>query len=265
MKYMIAIACVLVSWVAAGPLAMAQTAAKTRLSIADLADPPNVHGFNVALVLGDQQGAATPDNLPAGAKKALADMRDFLPFKSYRLLDSQWILCCGGEKNAMPVISGRLRGIDEQQYAFRVEVLGMSGSKLSLRFWLGEEPLAKKPTYTFKQPDDAGFYDVVAQKRAEITILEVQLAEARKQYNAKHPEVLVLESKLEKAKRDAEEKYSPKAGQGKGAVIDSTFSMDVGETVVIGTSSLKGDKALIALLTAARRPGSQSSNLGDKR
>jgi hypothetical protein len=33
-------------------------------------------------------------------------------------------------------------------------------------------------------------------------------------------------------------------------VIDTSFSMDVGETVVVGTSRLKGDKALIALLTA---------------
>ena len=34
------------------------------------------------------------------------------------------------------------------------------------------------------------------------------------------------------------------------AIIDTSFTMDVGETVVVGTSRLKGDKALIALLTA---------------
>ena len=51
---------------------------------------------------------------------------------------------------------------------------------------------------------------------------------------------------------------------GKTAIIDSTFSMDIGETVVIGTSSLKGDKAVIALLTAARRP-TQQTTLGEKR
>jgi hypothetical protein len=34
------------------------------------------------------------------------------------------------------------------------------------------------------------------------------------------------------------------------AVIDTSFMMAVGETVVVGTSRLKGDKALIALLTA---------------
>ena len=38
------------------------------------------------------------------------------------------------------------------------------------------------------------------------------------------------------------------------SIMDSTFSIAVGETVVIGTSRLKGDKALIALLTAAAKP-----------
>jgi hypothetical protein len=47
-------------------------------------------------------------------------------------------------------------------------------------------------------------------------------------------------------------------GRGSGAgrsIMDSTFSIALGETVVIGTSRLKGDQALIALLTAARKPG----------
>jgi hypothetical protein len=35
-----------------------------------------------------------------------------------------------------------------------------------------------------------------------------------------------------------------------GRLIDTTFNMDVGETVVVGTSRLQGDKALIVLLTA---------------
>lgn len=38
-------------------------------------------------------------------------------------------------------------------------------------------------------------------------------------------------------------------------IMDSTFSIALGETVVVGTSRLNGDQALIALLTAAARPG----------
>lgn len=44
-------------------------------------------------------------------------------------------------------------------------------------------------------------------------------------------------------------------GSSGRSIMDSTFSIALGETVVIGTSRLKGDQALIALLTAARKPG----------
>jgi hypothetical protein len=36
-------------------------------------------------------------------------------------------------------------------------------------------------------------------------------------------------------------------------LIDTTFNMRIGETVVVGTSRVRGDKALIALLTAVRK------------
>jgi hypothetical protein len=38
-------------------------------------------------------------------------------------------------------------------------------------------------------------------------------------------------------------------------VMDTTFAIAAGETVVVGTSRLHGDQALIAILTAATRPG----------
>ena len=60
------------------------------------------------LVLGDIQGVATTDDVPLAARKALADMKDFLPFKSYRLLDAAWVLCCGHDA-ATRVIGGLLR------------------------------------------------------------------------------------------------------------------------------------------------------------
>ena len=54
-----------------------------------------VHGFSVVLVVGDSQGAAgANDTVPEAARKALADMKDFLPYKRYQLLDAAWILCC---------------------------------------------------------------------------------------------------------------------------------------------------------------------------
>ena len=35
-----------------------------------------------------------------------------------------------------------------------------------------------------------------------------------------------------------------------GAMIDTSFQMKIGETVVVGTSKIAGDRALIVLLTA---------------
>src|SRR5947209_9919171 len=71
------------------------------------------YGFSVVLVLGDMQGGTTAENVPAAARKALADMKDFLPYKSYRLLDSAWILGSGN-------VSTRLRGPDDQEYSLNV-------------------------------------------------------------------------------------------------------------------------------------------------
>ena len=42
------------------------------------------------------RAGSTQDNVPPAARKALTDMKEFLPYKSYRLLDVQWTLCCGG-------------------------------------------------------------------------------------------------------------------------------------------------------------------------
>jgi hypothetical protein len=227
----------------------------------DEGDPPPIHGFSVSLVLGDMQGASTPDNLPTGAKKALADLRDFLPFKSYRLLDTQWILCCGSSKGGgkSPAVSGRLRGFEEQLYAFFID-FGYTAPRLSIRFSLREESFTKKLTDAKASQE---LIDLLSQKQQEKEAIEAVLAVQRKQLGPKHPEIMSLEGKVERLKAETEEKS--RALGGKGAVIDSTFSMDVGETVVIGTSSLKADKALIAVLTAARRPGSQTTTVGEKR
>jgi hypothetical protein len=162
------------------PMQQPETAPSKQKKHTSVFDPLEMQGFSVALLLGETQGSSTPDNVPAGATKALADVREFLPYKSYRLLDTQWIRCCAGS-----YVSGRLRGLDEQQYSFQIDIDSVSGSRLSAKFSLTDAVPAVK-----------GFT------------------------------------------KD---------------VINSNFSMETGETVVIGTSSLKGDKALVVLLTAVPR------------
>lgn len=240
----IAVRCALLGAVVIAPcLASAQLPKKPN----EVVEATPIHGFSVALVLGDLQGASTADNLPLGAKKALADLRDFVPYKSYRLLDVQFIRCCAS-KGGTPPISGRLRGLDEQQYSFVIDY-GLWGSKLSIRFSLREESSGRK----------------IGARQAEVNSLVAELEEKRKKgLNSNHPAVKELEQQIARHQMQEIDEQKGLSQSLKSSVIDSTFSMDVGETVVIGTSSLKGDKALIALLTAVRRPDS-SAPQGEKK
>jgi hypothetical protein len=87
--------------------------------------------------------------------------------------------------------------------------------------------------------------------------LDRQLEELRKANGENHPDVVRLRRRIESldsqsaASRDDNLSRRTLTGSlPRRAVIDTSFTMDVGETVVVGTSRLKGDKALIALLTA---------------
>jgi hypothetical protein len=219
----------------------------------DTREALGMHGFSVALVLGEMQGASTADTVPPGAKKALADMRGFLPYKSYRLLDTQWILCCGVVGLKPTSISGRLRGLDERAYSFTVILSGVLGPQLSVRFLMidGGDPLGKKTASPKSITESLAAEEVTLQRR--LAEAEQELTESRKAYGQGHASVKEREAKLEMTKHQLDD-LQRGAGGAKGAVIDSTFSMDVGETVVIGTSTLKGERALIALLTAVQRP-----------
>ena len=169
-------------------------------------DPPqNMRlGFGVSLVLGDMKVTGAQDSVPFSARKALADVKDFLPYKEYRLLDSQWVLCCG----AMPVMT-RLKGPDQREYSVDLYV-NRGGPKfdvLSVRFVLSDVAAVEKV------------------EKADVFAPTTPAAEG----SGKPP-----------ARRDV-----PKIA------MDASFQMVINETVVVGTSRLKGgDSALIAIVTA---------------
>lgn len=73
-----------------------------------------VRGYSIVLLLGDTQGSSMPESLSAPAKKALNDVKDFLPYRSYRVLDTQWI--AGADSGARS--SGFLRGLDDAPMPF---------------------------------------------------------------------------------------------------------------------------------------------------
>ena len=51
---------------------------------------PTTQGFQLLLLAAGPKASAGPE-VPEGARKALADLRGFLPYKGYQLLDSSWM------------------------------------------------------------------------------------------------------------------------------------------------------------------------------
>ena len=141
----------------------------------------NVSGFSAVLVVGEMKAArqGVPDDIPSAARKALADMQAFLPFKSYQLLDVAWLLA----NQATSGSALRLRGPNGQPYQLDIAVA------------------------------PSGQLDVT------VGLTEINAAPERRQ------------------------------------VLNTKFQMKVGESVVVGTSRLSGDTALILLLTAV--PGNE--------
>ncbi len=220
--------------------------AEQRKAVAD-DNGPRPQAFSVSLVLGEMQASGGTDNVPAAARKALTDVKDFLPYKAYRLLDSQWTLCCGRS-----AIITRLRGPEEQDYALELNPSNAGSGKWYVHFSLWEpRPTAETAVTTSPFSSDAQRTTFEAQRAA----LQQRLAELQKNASDNHPDVVRLRAEIQGfermlAARGDESARRTFAGATRRAVIDTSFTMDVGETVVVGTSRLKGDKALIALLTA---------------
>jgi hypothetical protein len=220
-------------------------------------------GFSVVLVLGDLQGTSTADDVPIAARKALTDMREFLPFKSYRLLDAAWLMCCGEQRDSA---SQMLRGPEEQEYDLRLVTSRAEGSRVAVRFTLLNTGVAAEAVAE-SAAVNRGTARRIADLQDKKALLESQLKDTRKRVEVgvtPPSEVQELELELRSLQRQLEElaarpaaaapRATPRAvvaHASRAAVIDTNFTMDVGETVVVGTSRLKGGtKALIALLTA---------------
>jgi hypothetical protein len=232
---------------AAAPVA-AQQAARTPAPPAEMKGQPSPQGFSVVLVLGALNSGSNADaSVPPAARKALNDMKDFLPYKGYRLLDAEWIL---GSRGA----TTRLRGADGQDYELRLS---------------GGMPMAGRMRVSFQLVDGGGdAVPMLTARTAERAALEQRLRDLQnelaatrdrsgdKAQNIKEREAQIAELKRRLDGGDA----TPMAFITRGRhIIDTSFDMEIGETVVVGTSRLKdgkdGGKALIALLTAVPKSG----------
>jgi len=128
--------------------------------------------FVFTLALGDVQSGAGSTFTPA-ASKALADLKDFLPYKRYTLLDTIYKIGLGA------------------------------------------------PSILVKGPDDAHKYELLTNGTAVSSAGRMSVRVTLRQ-NSDPPAFL----------------------------IDTSFEMEIGETVVVGTSRLDGNRALLLLVTS---------------
>lgn len=224
----------------------------------------NIQGFNIVLLVGEMQGASGPvDDLPQGARRALGDMKEFLPFKHYRVLDSQWTSCCA--QATLATLSGRLQGVVGQMSGTEVKLLQRpytfsltiqpGGDKLQVQFGLREEEGASREDHAVNERQLQNLVEdfQIARQRLEEEKKRVAVGVlSPRDLRPLEDQVLQLERQIAAARAAAPAQRGSKGGR---SVINSSFTMDVGETVVVGTSRLGGDKALIALVTAAKRSG----------
>jgi len=195
------------------------------------------NGFSVVLLLGDTQGSATGDGLPPapGVRKALADVKDFLPYRSYKVLDTQWLRSG----------STRMKGLDNQEYDVEVSDADLvmprpfqsSSNMVKVAFKLQEvgAPMNSSEEYG---------------RSIQVADMEKQLATVQRRINegAPGPQVSELMAAKDRLNREIRLARAHK-------LIDTQFEMAVGETVVVGTSKIGGDKGLVVLLTAVAAGG----------
>jgi len=188
-------------------------------------------GFSVVLLLGETQGAPSGDALPPAPalRKALNDVKDFLPYKSYRVLDTQWLR--GG--------STRMKGLDDQEYDVDLIVdtipAGLPCTKdcvLNVLFHLQEVGAAQNSSEEFGRSIPIAEME---KQRAHLVALLPSAQGAMLQEQKERIAQLDRQLRLAKARK----------------LIDSRFQMAPGETVVVGTSKMGGgDKGLVVLLTS---------------
>ena len=223
-----------------------------------------IQGFHVVLVVGEtERGKSSTENLTEAAARALKDMSDFLPYKSYRVLDAQWSSCCSGPHSR---ISGRLQGVlgvpgpngvvnlVHRPYTFSITARS-AASGIQTRFVLVVQDERGGP----HAADRAELERMLENARDDLATLERRARDMKARIDlglVPQSELLDANDKVTRARRLVEQlqlKMEGIEGGGNLGVMDSSFTMGAGETVVVGTSKLGGDNALIAIVTAVRK------------
>jgi hypothetical protein len=149
---------------------------------------PRTQNLQILLLSAALKPSATPGpDIPENAQKAVADLKKFLPFKSYQLVDAAWLSATEGQ-----AAQGRLNGSGGAAYQVKMR-FRMTGDSSVPSLYMDHFELSQEMTVQMKDgPTFTG--------------------------------------------RD---------------LIQTTFSLKEGETIVVGSSKADGaDGALVVLLTA---------------
>ena len=149
---------------------------------------PRTHGFQILLLAANLKPGGGGQEVPANVQKALADLKGFLPYKSYEVLDTAWL--SGTQDRGMEA-----KLVDRQG----------AGYEVILQF------------HDTGSPEDHTLFADVFRLKAEAF---------------KVP-------------------GSPEVRPG-GSLIDTSFGVKEGETLVVGTSKTTGsNEAVVVLVTAS--------------
>lgn len=97
---------------------------------------PLTQSFQVLLLAASTRAANSGPEVPEAARKALADLRSFLPYKGYQVLDSNWLRATQDK-----VTEGRVVGRDGAGYHLKLRFRTTASEELFVdAFELNEEP-----------------------------------------------------------------------------------------------------------------------------
>jgi hypothetical protein len=196
-------------------------------------------GFSVVLLLGETQSTSAGDGLPPAPtlRKALSDVKDFLPYKSYRVLDTQWL------RSGMTL----MKGVDDQEYEVTVEAGEFQRmGALTVAY----DPASGKPpviilTFRLQESGAATMAGEEYARSMQAADLEKQLASLKALLsNAQGAMLQEQKARIARVERQIRLARARK-------LLESRIEMAPGETVVVGTSRIGGgDRGLVVLLTA---------------
>jgi hypothetical protein len=223
-----------------------------------LAQESTLGAVTIVLVEGSLEPGAASE-LPPAAQKALDDMKDFLPFKSFRLVDGASMVNVPGFVRERFDSTIRLRG---STYDYEIATSAKAEqSRVQLQFVLRQ--LGSELTPEGREGAERITQDLRNALRAELERhrgLEAQMTVLADRLGDRHPD---MERQRQLIKQSASRIRSLEARIQEAArgpfmtrttepvtLIDTILTMRLGETVAVGTSRLGGGKALIALVTA---------------